>query len=122
MSNGRRFAQQLNLRTERLIEQPFDPERFELAEESGTARHTCGNTVYWQFLPGFPGAEWLRAASSVACPCCGGETGRVPPGVEWPDHVPLAGVGVAHCHDERTRCSDVTAAHRRGLHLREHRN
>jgi len=122
MSNGRRFAQQLNLRTERLLEQPFDPGDFELIDETGTARHACGHLVLWQFLPGFPGAEFLRAVKGEACPCCGGETGQTPPGIEWPAHVGLAGVGLAHCHGERTRCADVDAAHRRGLHLAERRN
>lgn len=93
-----------------------------LVDDSGLVRHTCGHEVFWELLPGVPG-EFLAEAANNHCPCCGAEagspeefarrTGR--PAPEWPDHFPLGGVGLAHCHGPGMQCQAVNRRHKLGL-------
>ena len=98
---------------------------YELVDESFTAHHKCGHTVWWELWPGRP-AEELRFVASENCPCCGAgwgdpaewarRNGRPCP--EWPDHVGYGGIGVAHCHSPEQSCEDVRRRHHRGLATR----
>lgn len=93
---------------------------FALVEESGLVRHRCGHEVFWEMLPGVDGVAWRARIQNSDCPCCGGETGYIPPHLEWPDHYLASGVGLAHCHSRQLSCNAVDAGHRQGLHLKDH--
>ena len=98
---------------------------YELVDESFTAHHKCGHTVWWELWPGRP-AEELRFVASENCPCCGAgwgdpaewarRNGRPCP--EWPDHVGYSGIGVAHCHSPEQSCEDIRRRHHLGLATR----
>ncbi len=92
-------------------------------EESKTVRHPCGHEVLWRLLPGVA-ADWpeVRGVFAAPCPCCGGEVGpdawrarTGKPCPEWPDHVAIARLGVAHCHSPEQPCAEVNQRHRAGL-------
>jgi hypothetical protein len=84
-------------------------------EESLLIKHKCGHEVYWQFMPGVDGERFGKEASRAACPVDGGETGIVQFPAEWPCHILIAGVGLAHCHEAWDRCVEVEEAYRLGL-------
>ena len=68
----------------------------DVVQEKAFVKHTCGHNVLWELLPTvLEPADWFKSTSVHPCPPCGGETGFVPEGYEWPDHFLLAGVGVA---------------------------
>ena len=95
---------------------------YDLVDESFVAHHPCGHTVLWQLWPGRP-ADEVAFVKDVNCPCCGSgwgdpaewarHNGRPCP--EWPDHVGIAGIGVAHCHSALQPCQDVRRRHHLGL-------
>lgn len=89
-------------------------ENYELVEESGYVRHTCGHMVWWSLFPGVSN-DFLRGVSQQPCPCCGGETGVVQEAIEWPAHVKFAKIGLAHCHRPWQSCESVEMKHRLGL-------
>ena len=120
MSNSRSF---LRAQRARYLDAPIYPGELVPVEESELVRHPCGHEVLWRLLPGVS-AAWaeVRGLFVQPCPCCGGEVGPEAwerrygrPCPEWPDHVALAGVGVAHCHRQDQTCESVKRRHKLGL-------
>lgn len=93
-----------------------------LVDSSGLVYHVCGHKVFWELQPGVLD-DFLKEVANHNCPCCGAEAGSPEaflrrtgkPAPEWPDHFPLGGVGIAHCHDEKMKCSAVNRRHKAGL-------